>query len=90
MQSLARKADVFIELQPFVQPVIEPFHPLLCPTKIFQLHLLEFAGAKCEVAWIDFIAKRFTNLRDAKRQFLARHFENIFELNENRLRCFRT
>ena len=71
MQFFARDADVLIELEPLFQPVIEQFHPLLCPAKIFQLHLLEFPGAKCEIARIDFVAKCFADLRDAEWQFLA-------------------
>src|SRR5438552_843073 len=81
--------DVLVKLQPFFQPVIEPFHPLLCPAKIFQLHLLEFAGAEREIARIDFITKGFSNLCDPEWQLLARHFEDVLELNEDRLRRFR-
>src|SRR5260370_24462626 len=86
MQVIARNADVLVELEPLFLPVIEPLHPLLCPAKIFQLHLLELARPEGKIARIDFVTKGFANLRDAKRQFLARDFENIFKLNEDGLR----
>ena len=79
----ARDADVLVELQPLFLPVLEQLHPLLRPAEIFQLHLLELARSKCEIAWIDFIPKSLPDLRDAKWQLLARHFENIFELNKD-------
>ena len=90
MKLVARDSDILVKLQPLILPVFEQLHPLLGPAKIFQLHLLELAGAEGEVAWINFVAKRFPDLGDAERQFLARHFEDIFELNEDCLRCFRT
>src|SRR5207244_274865 len=88
VQPIARDADVLVKLEPLLQPVIEPLHPFLRPAKIFELHLLELARAKSKIARIDFVPKRFPDLRDAERQFLARCFENILELNENRLGRF--
>src|SRR5207249_10877765 len=83
---IARDSDILVKLQPLILPVFEQLHPILRPAKIFQLHLLELAGAEGEVARINFVAKRFPDLGDAERQFLARHFEDIFELNEDCLR----
>ena len=83
-----RDSDVLVKLEPLFFPIFEQLHPLLYSTKIFQLHLLKLARAKSEIARIDFVAKRFSNLRDPERQFLARDFQDIFELNENRLRGF--
>src|SRR5439155_21088280 len=81
----ARDANSFVELQPLLQPVIEQPHPLLCPAKIFQLHLLELARAKREITRINLVPKRFADLRYAEWQFLARHFQNGFELYKNGL-----
>src|SRR5262249_5953553 len=64
-------------------------HPLLRPAKIFQLHLLKLTRAESEIAWVDFIPERFPDLRDAEWQFLARHIENVFELNKDSLCCLR-
>ncbi len=56
--------------------------------KVFDFHLLKFARAKGEIAGRDFVAKRFTDLRDAKRQFLAAGCLHVQEIDENALRCF--
>src|SRR4029078_6498720 len=90
MQLVARDTDLFIKLQAFFFPIFEQVHSLLRSTKIFELHLLELAGAKREIARVDFITKRLADLRDSERQFLARYFEDVFKLNEDRLCCFRT
>src|SRR5882724_12000277 len=86
MQVVARDADVLIELEPLFQPVIQPLHSLLCPAKIFQLHLLELARPEGKITRIDFVTKGFANLRDAEWQLLARDFEDVFKLNEDGLR----
>src|SRR5471030_2863346 len=54
----------------------------------FQFHLLELARAEGEIAGRDLVAERLADLRDAERDALARRFQNIFELRENRLRRF--
>src|SRR5260370_1324743 len=72
VQLAARDPDVLIKLEAFHFPILEQLHPFLCPAKIFQLHLLKLTGAKCEIARIDFVSKSFADLRDAKRQLLAR------------------
>jgi hypothetical protein len=45
--------------------------------EILHLHLLEFAGAQDKVAWRDFIAKRFADLRNPKRQLAPHRCLNI-------------
>ena len=89
MQLRTLNADVFIEFQPLFQPVIQQLHPRLRPAKIFELHLLELARPEGKIAGIDFVTKGFANLRNAKWQLLARNFQHVFELDENRLRSFR-
>src|SRR6516225_8053594 len=89
MQFCPRDADVLVKPEAFFKPVIEPFHPLLRRAKIFQFHLLELARAEREIARIYFVSESFADLRDPEWQLLARDFENIFELNENRLRRLR-
>src|SRR5207247_10389402 len=87
MQLDARNADVLVKLQAFFLPIFEQFHSLLGSAKIFQFHLLELARAKSEIARVNFVAKRFADLRDAEWQFLSRNFQNIFELDEDGLSC---
>jgi hypothetical protein len=52
--------------------------------------LFELARPESEIARINFVTKRFANLRDAEWQLLARNFKNVFELNKDRLGCLRT
>src|SRR5207249_6736157 len=85
MKFAAWNADVFIKLQAFFLPIFKQFHSLVCPAKIFQLHLFELARAKREIARINVVSECFTDLRNTERQLLARHFENVYELNEDRL-----
>src|SRR4029453_14927448 len=89
VQVCARYADVLIKLQALFFPVLEQLHSLLRSAKIFQLHLLELAGSECEIAGIDLIPESLPDLRDAEWQLLAGHFENVLELNEDRLCGFR-
>src|SRR5262249_61639038 len=81
--------DCVVNFPPLPFPMPEPLHPLLWPAKIFQLHLLKLPRPESEIARIDFVAKGFPDLRDAERQFLAGHLENVLELNKNRLSRFR-
>ncbi len=90
MQLVSRDPDVLVELETLFLPILKPVHPLLRPAEIFQLHLLELARSKREVARINFIPERLANLRNAEWQFLARNFKHIFELHENGLRRFWT
>src|SRR6266513_954909 len=90
MQFVSRDTDVLVELETFFLPILKPFHPLLCPAKIFEFHLLELARTKSEIARINFVPKRFADLSDAEWQLLARNLEDIFELHENGLRRFWT
>ena len=55
----------------------------------FQFHLLELTRAKGEIARLDFVAKRFADLANAERHFLARDFQHVLELREDGLRGFR-
>ena len=80
-----RDADVLVEFQALFLPIFEQFHPLLRPAKVFQFHLLELARTKREIARVNFVAKCLPDLRDAERQFLARDFQHVFELDKDRL-----
>src|SRR5262249_9224391 len=67
VQLLSRQPDIFVKLEPLLQPIVEQGHPLLWPAEIFQLHLLKFARAKNVIAWIDLVTKRLPNLCNAER-----------------------
>src|SRR6185295_15390040 len=63
-------------------PVLEPFHVGLVRRlraridEELHLHLLELTRPEDEVAGRDLVPKRFTDLRDAKRNLLTRRLLN--------------
>ena len=71
VQSFPGNPDLLVKPDSLFQPVGQQIHPLLRPAKIFQLHLLKLARAEGEVPWINLVSKRFADLRDPERQFLA-------------------
>ena len=96
---------VHIKAQPFLfdadraVPIVARFNPLFMQLRpgflirraeIFHLHLLKFSRTENEVTRCDFIAKRFTDLGNSEGHLHACRIHNIFEMNENSLRCFRT
>ncbi len=83
---VARDADVFVEFQALLEPVIRQREAVLGAAEILDLHLLKLTRAEDVVARIDLIAKRLADLRDAKGQLLARGVEHVAELHEHRLR----
>ena len=52
--------------------------------------MFEFDDAEDEIAGRDFVAKCFADLRDAKGNLDAHGVDDVFEIDENRLRRFRT
>src|SRR5215510_28485 len=57
--------------------------------EVFDLHLLEFASAEGEIARRDFVAENFPDLRDTERQLATRRLQDVEEIDEDALRCFR-
>ena len=82
----ARDADVLIKFQALLEPVVGELHSVLGAAEILDLHLLEFPRTENVVAWIDLIAKRLADLRDAEGELLARGIEDIAEIHKDRLR----
>ena len=64
-------AQAEIPVVTILDPFFMPFHGLFRPAKKFDFHLFKFTSTKGEIARSDFIAERFTDLRDAKGQFAA-------------------
>ncbi len=56
--------------------------------EILHLHLLELARAEDEVAGRDFVAERFSDLRDAEGNFAAHRRQHVLEIDEDALRRF--
>src|SRR5437879_7365611 len=54
----------------FCYAAVNGFDSFIRPDKEFELHLLEFAGAKGKIARIDLVPKCFANLANTKRHFL--------------------
>src|SRR6185312_4214175 len=57
--------------------------------EVFHLHLLELARSENKIAGRHFITKRFSDLRDAERQFAAARCQHVEEVYEDALRGFR-
>ena len=86
---VGRQADGFVPLQPFCDPGLVPVGVGAGLDEELQFHLLEFPAAEGEVARVNFVAKRLADLRDAERNLLPGHAEDVLELNKNHLGGFR-
>src|SRR5262249_19098909 len=78
-----------------VIPVDSLGDPLLMPLLIgawhheeFNLHLLELAHAENEILGCDLVSVCLTNLSNSERQLAISRIENVFEIDEDALRCF--
>src|ERR1700679_3722762 len=78
--------QIYIPLEPRLPPVGVPILRLLGTTEVLDLHLLEFARAKGEVARIDLVPKALANLSDSKRKLDAPRVDDVLEIGENPLR----
>ena len=68
------------------QKRIERFLPFGWINKVFNFHLFEFATAKYEVTWADFVTKCLALLRKAKWQIWIQTIDNILIIREDALR----
>ena len=91
-----------IELQiRFVDPLRRPpaeslGNPLLMPMFVFtgfdkklQFHLFKFTDSEYEVPRGYFISERLTDLRDTERELGRCRVQDVLEIGEYSLRCFR-
>jgi len=85
-----RQADGLVPFQAFGDPRFVPVGVGAGLDEELQFHLLEFPAAEGEVARVDFVAERFADLGDAKRNLLAGNAQDILELNKNHLGGFGT
>src|SRR5450631_2059195 len=90
MQEIRGYSYFGIKFQAFLQPILKKVLALLGPAKIFQLHLLEFAGPENKIARIDLVAEGLADLGNPERQLLSRDFQDVFELDKNGLGRFWT
>ena len=89
MDFRAGNADILVEFQTLLEPVVGELHAVFGAAEILDFHLLEFAGTEDVVARVDLIAEGFADLRDAKGELLARCVEHIAEIHKDRLRGLR-
>jgi hypothetical protein len=72
--------------------VVDPFlvHRFVFawPDKVFHLHLFKLPRTKDEVPRGHFVAKRFADLRNAKRKFPPAGRQDIEKVNKDSLRRF--
>src|SRR5258705_3463998 len=71
-----------------VDRLLMPFFIRSRQDKELDLHLLEFPGAECKIAWRDLITKRLADLRNAERQLLPRCLQNVVEIDKDPLGRF--
>ena len=57
--------------------------------KVFHFHLFEFAGAEDRILKDDFVAERFSDLRNAERNLHPVRLNDIFKIDEDALTGFR-
>ena len=86
----AGDADVLVESEALLQPIVCQPQSLLGTTEVFDFHLFEFAGAKRVVAWVNLVAEGFPNLCNAEGKLLTRRFQNVLELHKDRLSGLRS
>ena len=67
-------------------PILEPLEILARLTEKFQLHLLEFPCAECEIARRNLISKGLPDLGDSKGNLLPGRPLHILKVDENALR----
>src|SRR5712691_12480347 len=70
-QIFRRDSDAREPLKAFVNPLLVRLLIFAGTDEVFHLHLFKFARAKDEVAWRDFVAKRFAHLRHTERKSAA-------------------
>src|SRR5437660_1434126 len=89
-QVLFRDANALKPLMTSIDPFLMCLFVLARSHKVFHLHLLELARTKNEIAGRDFVAKRFADLRDAKRKLAPAGVQDVEKVYEDALRGFRT
>ena len=80
----------YIPIDPFIEPVFKPFFIGAGLHKILHFHLFEFATAENEVAGGDFVAERFSLLRDAEGELPAGGLQHIIKVDKHALCRFRS
>ena len=89
VQLLARDADLTVEVEAGLQPLVGQAHAVVGVAEVFDLHLLELARAEGEIARVDLVAEGLAALRDAEGQLHAVGIEHVLVLHEDRLRGLR-
>src|SRR2546428_5883737 len=89
--------QVFFRDAKVLKPLIAGIDPfLVCrfvfarSHEVFHLHLLKLTRAKNEIAWSDFVAKRFADLRHAKGQLAPAGVQYVEKIYEDALCGFGT
>src|SRR5437762_12438665 len=89
-QVFFRDANVLKPLMTGIDPFLMSRFVFARSHEIFHLHLLKLARAENEITGRNFVAKRFADLRDAKRQLASTGVQDVEKIYEDALRGFRT
>ena len=84
------ESDLGIELEALGEPFLGEAQAVFGAAEVFHFHLFEFTGAKGEVARIDFVAERLSDLGDAEGKFDAVGVHHVLVLHEDGLSGFGT
>src|SRR5689334_10804600 len=90
LQPAFSETEAAMPPHPLALPVLEPLHVGAGLDEELHLHLLELARAENEIARGDFIAERFSDLRDPEWDLLAGCLLDIEEIDVRTLRRFGT
>ena len=71
-------------------PFLKSFFSVFRIDKILLFHLFKLPRSESEIARRDFISKRFSDLRDAKRQFFSGRLHYVQKIQIDSLTSFRT
>src|SRR6266568_757700 len=89
-QVFFRNANVLKPLMTGIDPLLMCLFVIAGSHEIFHLHLLKLTRAENEITGRNFVAKRFADLRDTKRQLAPTGVQYVQEIDEDALRGFRT
>lgn len=88
-QFLGLSRILFPPFESIVHPSVEMTWRLGRWDKVLEFHLFEFRSSKYGMFEIDFVSKRFANLRDSKRRYQSGDPLTVQVVEENTLCRFR-
>ena len=79
---------VDVPLVTSVDPFTQPLVVISGLDEELNFHLFELSSTEGKVPGRDLVSERFSDLADAKGQFLASRIQHVLEVHEDSLSCF--